>query len=163
MTKRKKKGIKIIDIIIIIAIIVILIIGINKLIQNKNNKEQNTLTNQIQTEDDQEKYVEVLEDGTKLNISEKLKQTKKLDNLEIKNIQLTYKDGVTNLLATVSNAENKKIEMTQVEITLLDENKNTIFKIPGIIEEAKEGETAQLNCSVTADFANSYDFKISKK
>ena len=159
MAKRKKKGIRRIDIIVVITIIVISIII---MIKNKSNKQEDMETSKIQTEQ-QEKYTKILEDKTKLNTSEKLKEDKKFEELKVKDIQLTYKDGVTNLLATIENTTQTKIEMQNVEIVLLDEKGKELNKIPGIIEEIEAGKTTQLNCSVTADFSNVYNFEIRKR
>lgn len=158
MSKRKKKRIRRIDIIVVITIIVISII----MIKNKSNKQEDMGTSKIQTEQ-QEKYTKLLEDKTKLNTSEKLKEDKKFEELKVKDIQLTYKDGVTNLLATIENTTQTKIEMQNVEIVLLDEKGKELYKIPGIIEEIEAGKTTQLNCSVTADFSNVYNFEIRKR
>ena len=161
MAKRKKKGIRVIDIIVLIIVIIISLIVIKNIIQHSNNGENRTQTNSVQTE--QEKYTKVLEDETKLNTSEKLKEDKKLDGLEVKDIQLTYKNGVTNLLATIENTTQTKTEMQNVEIVLIDEKGEELYKMIGIIEEIEAGEKTQLNCSITADFSNVYDFKITKK
>lgn len=164
MAKRKKRrGIRLIDIIIIIAIIIIVGIFIKNLAQKAINKENRTETNQTTVQQNQEKNIKLLEDGTKLNTSTQLKEDKKLDNIELKDIQLTYKDGVTNLLCNVQNTSKTKIDMQKVEIVLLDEKENVIYKIPGVIESLQAGETKKFNTSVTADFSNAYNFKIVKK
>ena len=129
--------------------------------KNKSKEQEDMQTSGIQTEQ-QEKYTKILEDETKLNTSEKLKEDKKFEELKVKDIQLTYKDGVTNLLATIENTTQTKIEMQNIEIVLLDEKGEELYKIPGIIEEIEAGKTTQLNCSVTADFSNVYDFRITK-
>ena len=72
-------------------------------------------------------------------------------------------NGVTNLLANVKNTTQSDKNMQEVIIILLDENGQEIYKMPGIIEEIKAGETIQFNSSITADFANAYDFKIVKE
>ena len=159
MAKRKKKGINLITIIIIICIIIIAGIFIKNLIQ-KNNSEKQTNTEINQIEEEKEKYVQILEDGTKLNISSKLKENKKLDNLELKDIQLTYKNGVTNLLCNIENTSEAKTDIQNVEIILLDEEGNTIYKMQGVIDPIDVGETKQFNSSITADFANAYNFEI---
>ena len=165
MSRRKKRGLRLIDIIIaIIAIVIIIAIvaNINKKKTNKTEENKNVAQSE-QTQKVEEKNVIELEDGTKLNVSSKLNESKALGDLAIKNIQLTYKDGVTNLLATVENTKNEKIPMTNVSIQLVDENGKEIYTLNGIIEETKAGETAKMNCLITADFANAYDFKIIKK
>ena len=164
-TRNKKKGLRLVDLIIaIIAIVIVIAIiaNINKK-KTKNADENKTVTQNEETQKAEEKNVIELEDGTKLNVSSKLNENKALGDLAIKDIQLTYKDGVTNLLATVEDTKKEKIPMTNVSIQLVDENGKEIYTLNGVIEETKAGETAKINCSITADFANAYDFKITKK
>ena len=59
--------------------------------------------------------------------------------------------------------KNYKQFNTNISIQLVDESGKEIYKFYGIIEETKAGETANINCSITADFADAYDFKIVKK
>ena len=85
--KKKEKRL----ILVLIAILVIvLIIG---LFIKKNKNKENEIQNQNTATD--EKFVQVLEDGTKLNKSSKFNETKNIDGIEISNIQFTYKDGQT--------------------------------------------------------------------
>ena len=159
MTKRKKqRGIKVIDIIILIIIIVVIIVVAKNIVTNKKQKESNNIETSTN-----EQYVTLLEDGTKLNNSKKISENKKLEGLEITNTQITYNGGVTNLLANVKNTTQSDKNMQKVIIILLDENGQEIYKMPGIIEGIKAGETIQFNSSITADFANAYDFKIVKE
>ena len=164
--ERKKKNVRLIWIILIIIVAVGVIVTINL---SNNKKDTKPAQQQSQVENGQqeeaklvEKYVQVLEDGTKLNISEKIKQTKKVGDLEISNIQITYQNGVTNILATVTNTSSKKSELQNVSIVLSDDEGNTIYTLRGVLEETEPNGTSQLNTSITADFANSYDFTISK-
>ena len=53
--------------------------------------------------------------------------------------------------------------MTPVELTLLDDQGNTLEVLDGLISPVAAGETVQLNIGVSADYANAYDFKIVKK
>lgn len=157
---RRKKGINLITLILIILVIIIAITVIVKITGKNSNKKQ---TNGVQNQEQEEKFVKVLENGEKLNTNSKLNENKAIEGLELSNIQLTYKDGITNLLCDVRNTSKKNIKMQEVEIVLLDEDGNTIYKMPGVIEEIEAGATKQFNTSITADFANAYDFKIIKK
>ena len=143
-------------IIISSVIVVIIIIGIVLILINKPKNEQKEDTNT-------EKYVEILQDGTKLNKSERLNKTRKLDELEIKDIQLTNKNGVSVLLATVTNLGNKDLEITEVKVRLYDENYNIMEEINGVISQTKPGESVQLNVAISEDYANAYDLTIEKK
>ena len=70
MTNNEKKWIFLIIGIMIIVLIVVLLVKV--IGGNGENVDQNNMAgnNQVQNE---EKYVETLEDGTKLNVSEELK------------------------------------------------------------------------------------------
>lgn len=159
MAKRKNKGVNLISIIFIVAIIILVGLFFKSVITKNKEQENNTVIN----ETEQEKYVQILSDGTKFNISSKLKENKKIESLEFKDIQLTYKNGVTNLLCNIENLSETKTDIQNVEIILLDENENIIYKLQGVIETMDAGEVKQFNTSITADFANAYDFEINKK
>ena len=74
--------------IVICAIAIITIIALLT-IKSNNPKETKQKTNQNKSEVQTEEFVEMQADGTKLNTSSKLKETKTIDGLEITNIQLT--------------------------------------------------------------------------
>ncbi len=125
--------------------------------KNKGKKEvqqpQNVQVNE-------EKYTEVLDDGTKINTSEEFNNKKRYKSLEISNIQYTEKDGMSVLLADVKNMGSTKHEIEIVRITILGENGEEITKIKPVIGNIEPGETIKLNASITADVANAKDFKI---
>ncbi|MBO5478519.1 MAG: hypothetical protein J6A04_02235 [Clostridia bacterium] len=152
----KKKEKRMIAIIVIVGIIIVggLLIWRNATNKSEPKQGENQVT---------EKYVDVLEDGTKLNKSNKLKEIKKVDGLEIGNIQLTYQNGMAVILGDVKNTTSNDIGLTVIELTLYDEKNNVIDKIEGFVSPVKAGETVQLNMGVSADYANAYDFKVVKK
>lgn len=142
--------------ILILIIVSILIITIVWCVTRNKETEVVESTNR-------EEFVEVLEDGTKLNISDKLNETKRVENFEIGNIQLTDKNGVSVLLADVKNVSETSTDWTIITITLIDRIGNTIQEIEGVIKDLQPGETTQLNAATSADYANSYDFKVKIK
>ncbi len=114
---------------ILILVIVVAVIIIALLIwRNASNKEEKQGETQQEQNTIAEKYVDVLEDGTKLNKSNKLKETKKLDGLEISNIQLTYRNGLAVILGDVKNTTTNDMDLTEIELTLYDEQNNVIEK-----------------------------------
>ena len=151
MSKEEKRGLLIL-IIVAIAIIVTLVIILNVRGKKSNNDaEENEVV---------EEFVQVLEDGTKLNTSTKLSETKIVDGLKIGNIQLTMQNGQSVLLADAENDTGKDIEIMLLDIILLDKNGNELTTIAGIVGDLKAGEKQQLNSSVTSDYANAYDFRV---
>ena len=150
---------------LIIVLIVVIVVAVKR---NNKGEVEKPKTTQIATETEQkeeepkEKYVEVLEDGTKLNTSETLKTAKMVEGLEFKNIQLTNKDGQSVLLADVTNTKETATEIMLVNVIILDDAGEEIGKVGGIIAPLAPGATTQFNTSTTMDYANAADFKIEK-
>ena len=159
MQKKEKRMIAILLIILIIAIAVF-VINNNKNKENgKNAKNENT----AYENEDPEEFVQVLEDGSKINTSEELNKTKQIGTYKFENIQLAEQNNQTVLLANVTNTGNKATEMQLVDITLLNKNGEEIITIGGLIEALEPGANTQFNSSMTLDYTNVYDFKITLK
>ena len=152
MRKNEKKTL------LITIIVGVIIIG-GLILWTNSRKSKPTSGNETNT--NTEEFVEVLEDGSKLNKSEQFSKTKKLDVLEIRDIQFREIGGITTLLATVENKSGKAVEKRWIKVDVLDKSGNTITTVRGIINAMNAGETTQLNMGVTADVANAYDFKVS--
>ena len=104
-----------------------------------------------------------MEDGTKLNTSTELNKEKQVGNYKFENMQLTTQDNQTVLLADVTNTGSNKTDIQLVDVTLLDKDGNEIITVGGIISQLEPGEKTQFNTSMTLDYANTYDFKITLK
>lgn len=152
MRKNEKKTL------LITIIIGVIIIG-GLLIWSNSRKSKPTSTGEENA--NVEEFVEVLEDGSKLNKSEQFSKAKNLDGLEIRDIQFREIGGITTLLATVENKSGKDVERRWISVDVLDKSGNVITTVRGIINSVKAGETTQLNMGVTADVANAYDFRVS--
>ena len=148
--------------IIISILLVVLVIAIIVFTVNKNKKEENNNEN-VNTETENnvtEEFVQVLEDGTKLNTSTKLNETKQVGIYKFENIKLTEKDVQSLILADVTNTSKNETDAKIVDIKLLDKDGKEIVTIGGIISPLKSGETKQFNSSMSLDYANIYDFEI---
>lgn len=159
MQKKEKRMIAILLIILIIAIAVF-VINNNK---NKENGKNAENENTAYENEDPEEFVQVLEDGSKINTSEELNKTKQIGTYKFENIQLAEQNNQTVLLANVTNTGNKATEMQLLDITLLNKNGEEIITIGGIIEALEPGANTQFNSSMTLDYTNVYDFKITLK
>lgn len=153
---KKDKNVWIFIGVMIVLIIVLLVVRSN----NKNKKGQ---VIEDQTQVSGEEYVKILSDGTRVNTSDKLAESKMIDGLEISNIRLTEKNNISKILATVKNGSNQTKGGYKIKITLVDKNSNTIKEIESYIDPVEPGETVTLNTSATEDFANAYDFTVTKK
>lgn len=148
-----------VTIIIIVLFIVCLKTILKKDIDNTENSENEFVLYNSSIAD----YVKTSEDGTKINISPKINQDMKLNELDIKNIQLTCKNGITTLLADVLNNTNKDSEMKNINIKFLDESNKEIRTVSGYIPALKIGETTKLNVSMSSNLIIAYDINFSEK
>ena len=158
----KKKEKRMILILLVILIIAIVIFVVSKNANKGNNANENGSTTQ-QENTEPEEFVQVLEDGTKLNTSTELNKEKQVGNYKFENMQLTTQDNQTVLLADVTNTGSNKTDIQLVDVTLLDKDGNEIITVGGIISQLEPGEKTQFNTSMTLDYANTYDFKITLK
>lgn len=151
----------VLGIIIVLLIVIIVAANVNK---GKEDEEiPQTPSVGIVEENKVEEFVEVQEDGSKLNTSEELKKTKTIEGLEISNIRLVENNNVSQVRADVTNPTNGTLGDFPVEIIVLDKEEKEITRIGGYIDKVKAGEKVELNASATSDFANAYDFDIVKK
>lgn len=148
----------------ILILLVVLVIAIVAFIISKNaNKGNKGTENKTEENTAVEEFVQVLEDGTKLNTSSELSKAKQVGAYKFENMQLTEQNGQTVLLADVTNTGNTATNMQLVDVTLLDKNGKEIVKVGGIISPLQPGAKTQFNTSMTLDYANTYDFKIELK
>lgn len=147
MKKEKIKILVLLGIVLIISILLIMIVIVK--FQRKN--------------EDKMPYVIMLEDGTKLNIGKRFNKSKKYKNLKIDNMQYTEKDGITVLLADVTNISKEKYEEEIVKLTFIGNNEETIAEINPIIEQLEPGETKKINVSITGDLSSAIDFTVEEK
>ena len=105
--------------------IAVLIVGCLCIFGNIGKNQSNNENNEVETskESNVEKYVQKLEDGSKLNVSDKLRKSKMVDGLEISNIQLKETGGITTLLADVENKTGTEVKQKMVKIEILDKFK----------------------------------------
>ena len=155
--KKQEKRMILILLAVLAIVIIVLVINKNAKKENKENKVE-TANNTVA-----EEFVQVLEDGTKLNTSEQLNKTKQVGAYKFENMQLTEQGSQTVLLADVTNTSSSATNMQLLDVTLLDKNGKEIVTIGGIISPLQPGAKTQFNTSMTLDYANTYDFKITLK
>ncbi len=151
-----KKNEKRIILILLIILAVVLVIKFTR-------KKEEVPETVAQTNTVKEEYVQVLNDGTKLNKSAELSKAKTLGTLQFTNIQLTNQGGQTVLLADVTNTGNATSKMELVDIVILDKTGKELGKVSGIISPLEPQEKTQFNSSSMRDYANAYDFKVIEK
>ena len=154
MTNKEKKVVfTLIGVMVVVLLIVVIVKTVSK-------PEGENLGNTIQqAEENEEKYVTELSDGTKLNNSEELNNTHTYKGVEISNIQFTSQNGSSVLLADVRNTGSETFEEEEATIVLIGEN-NEEREIAVYIPSLSAGETKQINSIVTADVVNVKDFRV---
>ena len=140
----------------VVVVAITLIVGLS----NRGKEEIQQGRQEEEQVVNEERYTTMLDDGTKINTSEEFNNEKTYGNLSISNIQYTEKDGMSVLLADVTNNGSTKHEPEIVKITILGENGEVITEIKPVIGDIEPGETIKLNASITADVTNAKDFKI---
>ena len=139
----------ILGLVILVVVVLIMVIPGNK--EEEKEKEMNT---------QEEKYAQVQDNGLKVNTSNKLKETKKLGNLEISNISLKSQGNESYITANVKNIGNTTDGDKFITITVLDDKQNIITKIDAYLSTIEAGQETILRSTTSADFANAYDFKV---
>lgn len=155
----KKQEKRMILILVIVSALIITIIWFAT-----RNKENN---NAVETEKtienvEQGEFTKVEADGTIVNTSEKLKQTKENLGFSITNINFMKKGNETILTARVTNNTGEAQGDFLGQIVLLDKRGNEIGRIPAMITETENGEAIDIETTITESYANAYDFRLEK-
>ena len=158
MSSNEKRWVVLLIAVVLIAVILIVALvnanGRDNVAENPNNGETS------QNVQDEEEYTAELSDGTKINTSEDFNQTKTYGDLEITNIQFTNKDGMTVLLADITNKGTSTHEEEIVTIKILGENGEVLDELHPSLGRVEPGETIELNAGTSADVTNAKDFTI---
>lgn len=160
MKKKEKMVILVLLIITIILVAVGIVTKTNgketaKANPNSSDNEENKVTG--------EENVTLLDDGTRFNTSDALHKTKKIEEIELSEIQLIEKDNVSQILGTLTNTSSSEQGGYPVKLTLLDKAGEEIIVVEGTVGKLQPGETGKLQVEATFDFGNAYDFRIEKK
>lgn len=147
---------------ILVLVIITVIVGVIAYFVMRGNNKTNNNNDAIQ-ENVVDEFVQTLDDGSRLNVSEELQKTKTLDGLEITNIQLKENGGITTLLADVENKTNSKSSEKKIKVKILDKAGKVITELKGIIDTIDVGGKVQLNIAVAADVTNAYNFEIENR
>lgn len=157
MKKKEKRAL------LILIIVAVLIIGAIWFLTRGNNKEQTAGAGANKGE---QQYVQVQQDGTKVNTSNKINENKEIEGFTIENVRFIERDGVTELRADVTNRTNEAKEGFLMDIVLYDKSGNEMGRIPGNVIETQAGETIEICAGITGiveNYISAYDFKMVKK
>ena len=152
----KKQEKRMLLILVIVSVLIITIIWFAT--RNKENNNVGGTTENIE----QGEFTKVEADGTIVNTSEKLKQTKENLGFSITNINFMKKGNETILTARVTNNTGEAQGDFLGQIVLLDKKGNEIGRIPAMITETENGEAIDIETTITESYANAYDFRLEK-
>ena len=152
----KKQEKRMLLILVIVSALIITIIWFAT--RNKENNNVGGTTENVE----QGEFTRVEADGTIVNTSEKLKQTKEDLGFSITNINFVKKGNETILTARVTNNTGEAQGDFLGQIVLLDKRGNEIGRIPTMITETQKGEAIDIETSITESYANAYDFRLEK-
>lgn len=165
MLKEKKFSKKIIAILIGIIVLILIVIVWRILIMGKKEKTSKNLQYEQKLQELEtigQKYTQLNEDLSMTNTSEKLNESKKIDELEIKDMKLYTKDNITTITATVINNGTTASKDFIAKINFIDDQKNSIIEIAAYINGIEPGQTTMLSATTTMDFVNAYDFIVTR-
>ena len=155
-----KKGVNLTLILLIIGVIILISVIVGKNTSTKKSENQNK--NEVEENVIDNEFYEELEDGTKINTSAKLKESKKIEGLELTDIQLTENNNTTLLLGKITNISDENQGGYPVKVKVTDKEGNEIIVIDAYIGELKPGESEQFSTSATFNYINAYNFELTK-
>jgi len=170
MKKSEKKAILIL---ILVCVLVIAVIwGMTTLSNRNNNNEQENFNEVNKNETQREmsnvdpsrgEFTQTESDGTVVNTSEKLKETKVESGFELSNINYSEKDGNTTFEADVTNMTGSNQGNFMADIVLIDKEGKEQARIPVAIPEMQIGETVGIQAGINDSYANAYNFRLERK
>lgn len=101
-----------------------------------------------------------VENGKKINTSEKLLSEKEFEGMKIKDIKLIAENGTSSFTATVENNSGKKFDAKKITIVFKDKDGNEYAKLNTYLGDIAIGKNTSINASTTSDIVNAYDFII---
>lgn len=148
-------------ILILIGIVIIVIMAVNILgNKNKVNNEENNVVQNNGTENvnkDTLNYV-TKADGSKENISEKVKQEQTVSNLTITNTKIVYENGAAKLTADIVNTSGDTDNL-KIKVTLLGNASQIIGEKQIEVGPMKANETKTITIDSPEDITNASSIK----
>ena len=95
----------------------------------------------------------------------KVLEDAKVEELKISGFNITFKDGISTVVADVTNESKEAVELTSLSLVLYDKDNKLIVETMGNVGESIEpGETKQFNTLITADVRNTekVEYKINR-
>lgn len=101
-----------------------------------------------------------VENNTKTNTSEKIRDDKKFENLTFKEVTLIGRDNSTTFTAKIKNNSTDDFKSKDVTITFFKKDGTTITTRNLNIPDIKSMDTTEVTVNMEEDVANAYDYTI---
>ena len=152
MKPKEKRMILILVLITIIMFVILMVV--------RNNGKNNNLTNNGQAT---QAGLVKQENGTKQSVSSKLKEAKKIDNLDVTNINITEKNGEATITANITNNTNSNVKEFPIVVKTLNQKGEVIQEVGAYVGTIKAGETRAIHASVSMNIDEIYDVTFQRK
>lgn len=139
--------------IMIMILLVITVIAIIMLYNQRNPKSKNE-------ENVKEEMVMVQEDGSKIAISDKLQEKKRIEDIEINNISIREEGGLAKITASTTNVGKEETQEMPIKILLKDKDENIITEVGAYIGKMKKGDQRGIMASANVTIDEVYDVEI---
>lgn len=139
--------------IMIMILLVITVIAIIMLYNQRNPKSKNE-------ENVKEEMVMVQEDGSKIAISDKLQEKRRIGDIEINNISIREEGGLAKITASTTNVGKEETQEMPIKILLKDKDENIITEVGAYIGKMKKGDQRGIMASANVTIDEVYDVEI---
>lgn len=140
--------------IMIMILLVITVIAIIMLYNQRNPKSKNE-------ENVKEEMVMVQEDGSKIAISDKLQEKRRIGDIEINNINIREEEsGLAKITASTTNVGKGETQEMPIKILLKDKDENIITEVGAYIGKMKKGDQRGIMASANVTIDEVYDVEI---
>ena len=144
-------GISLYEFILIVSVVLIASVTVVVVVVNKNRVGSNRTF--VKIVDQEDLNYEKLSDGSKINISDDVKQLKRIGIVIISNTKIIYANGVTTLTAKVTN-DNIEKENLIFNIKFIAIDGSVVKEVIGETGLIRENETKYLKTIITEDLVD---------
>ncbi|MDD2628317.1 MAG: FxLYD domain-containing protein [Clostridia bacterium] len=132
-------------VIAIIAVVVIFATVSSNIAKNKEMEKKKQVA--------QETNYWTNDEGALINTSEKIDETKVVEDLSIEKSEITTKNGISTLEAKVINNGGDKTNL-KFKVKFFDNNSNELTEITALVGNLKAGATGYINAGFPTDVSN---------
>lgn len=146
-------------ILIIVGVVLIVLLGLVLALVFQSRRVKQTKNNGI-IDMNNNSNVEITKDNRKNNVSEKIKESRDLDGIEIKDIELYATADISYFKANVTNTKSSNFTGGIAIVTFKNKDGEELDSLEVYIPALDANQSNAINASTTKDIANAYDLDI---